>query len=84
MAKVIVYSTRICPYCVQAKRLLQNQGIDFEEIDLSSDYDKRDELSQKYNWQTVPMIVIGEDFIGGFNELYALKRDGKLKTMVGA
>jgi glutaredoxin 3 len=82
MKKVTIYSTPICPYCRRAKSLLTDLNIEYDEIDLASDETLRNEMIRKYNWQTVPMIFVGTDFIGGFDELVSLHADGKLVEML--
>lgn len=75
---VTLYSTRRCPHCVRAKSLLENKGISFKEIDLTDDEKTREDLTEKTGWMTVPMIFIGEEFIGGAEELYELESSGEL------
>ena len=84
MKKVIVYSTQFCPYCQSAKRLLELNQIPYEEIDLSNDYEKREEIQQKTGWMTVPMIFIGDEFVGGFDELQSLESNGQLEEKLKA
>lgn len=79
MPKITVYTTTYCPYCDKAKRLLQKLGASYEEIDLTHNPALRQELSLRYNWRSVPMIVIGEEFIGGADDLYALHAEGELE-----
>jgi glutaredoxin 3 len=82
-APVIVYSTTMCPYCVRAKQLLERKGIDYKEINLSKEAPEvRIELMQKTNHRTVPQIFIKDQFIGGFDQLYALEREGKLDELL--
>ena len=83
-AKVIVYTTQVCPYCVRAKQLLKQKGAAFEEIDLSRDHDTRMALVQRTGMRTVPQIFINDEFIGGCDELYALERAGKLDSKLAA
>jgi len=85
MAKSVkVYTTDYCPYCTQAKTLLKGEGIAFEEIDLSNNKELRAKLSEENNgYRTVPMIFIGDEFVGGFSDLAKLKSEGALKTKVG-
>lgn len=78
MKNVTVYSTKVCPYCMQAKALLQSLKVPFDVVDLSDNFNLRQELADKYNWQTVPMIVIGEEFIGGYDDLKKLHDGGQL------
>ena len=84
MAFVKIYTTPSCPYCVRAKMLLNNKGVSFEEVsmyDVSSE--ERQQLAQKTNnYRTVPQIFINDQFIGGFDQLYALERDGKLDGLL--
>lgn len=78
-AAVVMYSTRICPYCVRAKMLLQKRGIPFDEIDVSDDDEKRAWLRQVTGRRTVPQIFIHGESIGGSDELHALDRSGELQ-----
>ena len=75
---VKIYTTQTCPYCLRAKRLLQKKNVPYEEIDVSSDDDKRMQLMQRTGRRTVPQIFIGEESVGGSDELYALEQRGEL------
>ena len=75
---VEVYTTRICPYCVAAKRLLKARGVDFVEIDVTGDDAKRAWLVEQSGQKTVPQIFIHGESIGGYDELSALDRAGQL------
>ncbi|AOA59232.1 glutaredoxin 3 [Acinetobacter larvae] len=78
---VKVYSTNSCPYCVRAKQLLERKGIAYTEINLSNeDPEVRMTLMQKTKHRTVPQIFINDEFIGGFDQLYALEREGRLDS----
>ncbi len=79
---VTVYSTQYCPYCQRAKNLLKSKNIAFQEVDLTNDEKKREELEEKTGSMTVPMIFIGEEFIGGSDALHELNEKGKLDAMV--
>ncbi|MEL0080534.1 MAG: glutaredoxin domain-containing protein [bacterium] len=79
---VVIYSTRNCPFCVAAKALLESLSVKFDEIDLTNDIEKRLEISSKYNWRTVPMIIINDNFVGGFDELNNLYSEGKLEELL--
>lgn len=79
MPVVRVYSTLICPYCIRAKLLLSSRGIAFEEIDVTGDHEARRWLVEKTGRRTVPQIFIGEEAIGGFEELRQLDRSGELE-----
>ena len=78
MARVVVYTTRMCPYCVRAKKLLDARGIVYEEIDVGSNVELRVDLVHRTGRRTVPQIFIDERAIGGFEELAALDADGAL------
>ncbi len=84
MAQVLVYTTNACAYCGAAKSLLKKKGIAFEELDVSGDFAKRDWLVEKTGQRTVPQIFIGGVSIGGYAELSALERAGKLDGMLAA
>lgn len=80
-----VYSTRYCGFCVAARRLLQRRGYVFEEVDVSHDNALRHQISKRAgNYRTVPMIFIDEDFIGGYEELAVLDRNGELSARASA
>lgn len=82
-ANVVIYSTLSCPYCVRAKQLLERKGVAYKEINLSSEAPEvRIELMQRTNHRTVPQIFINDQFIGGFDQLYALERQGKLDQLL--
>ena len=75
--RVTVYTTEMCPYCVQAKRLLKERAIPYDEIDVSADSAKRDEMVQKAGGKrTVPQIFIDGAHVGGYTELRALADRG--------
>jgi glutaredoxin 3 len=78
MARIQVYTTRWCGYCVRAKALLQGKGIDFEEISLDDDPAFRQTLFDLTGGWTVPQIVLDGEPIGGYTELWRLDRDGRL------
>ena len=83
MAKVEIYTTMICPYCVRAKRLLQERNTDYTEIDVMMDGKRRAEMIQRAGGRTsVPQIFINDRHIGGSDELYALDRAGRLAPML--
>jgi glutaredoxin 3 len=81
---VRVFTTTYCGYCVAAKRLLSARGIDFAEVDVTGDHEQRMWLVQQSGQRTVPQIFIGDEPIGGYNELAALDRAGRLQPKVDA
>jgi len=82
MARVEIYTTSNCPYCVQAKRLLKARGIAFEEFDVELDAKLREQVIQRSGRRTVPQIFIDGRSIGGFQELAALDAGGDLMPLV--
>jgi glutaredoxin 3 len=84
MADVTIYTTQFCPYCVAAKNLLRHKGATFEEIDVSFDPSQRMTMSERAGGRrTVPQIFIGEQHIGGCDDLFALDRLGGLDPLLG-
>ena len=84
MKAVRVYTTMICGYCYRAKLLLKERGVAFEEIDVTRDAEARRWLVEMTGRRTVPQIFIGEEPIGGFEELRALDRSGELRKKIAA
>jgi glutaredoxin 3 len=84
MARVRVYSTRWCGYCVRAKALLESRGIEYEEISLDDDPAFRENLFALTGGWTVPQILIDGRPIGGYTELWRLDRDGLLDDELAA
>ena len=84
MAKIHVYSTRWCGYCVRAKALLESRGIEYEEISLDDDPAFRQKLFDLTGGSTVPQILIDGRPIGGYTELWRLDRDGRLDDELAA
>jgi glutaredoxin 3 len=82
MKSVTVYTTNRCSLCVSAKALLDRRGISYEEINLARDPDSRDRLSNITGMFTFPQIVIDGEPIGGFAELLAADREGRLTHLV--
>ena len=84
MARVEVYTTQMCPYCVRAKRLLQARGIPYDEIDVGSDDALRMQIVERTGRRTVPQIFIDGRSIGGFDELAAMDAAGELAALIPA
>ncbi len=82
MARVLMYTTAICPYCVNAKKLLAQKGVDVEEIRVDQNPELRVEMMQKSGQRTVPQIWIGDLHVGGFTDLWALDKQGKLDGLL--
>ncbi|OUD09668.1 glutaredoxin 3 [Marivivens niveibacter] len=84
MKPVEIYTTPICGFCHRAKMLLKSKGVEFTEVDLFDEPERREEMIQRANGgRTVPQIWIGEDHVGGCDDLYALEHAGKLDAMLG-
>jgi glutaredoxin 3 len=83
MPTVEIYTTRYCPFCNAAKALLKRKGVNYSEIDIGRDWERREEMIQRANGlMTVPQIFIGAVHVGGSNELRALERAGKLDPLL--
>ena len=78
MKHVTIYTTPTCPYCIKAKELLDSLSVKYTTIDVSEDTKKRDELVEKYDWQTVPAIFFDKELIGGYDDLQALHDENTL------
>jgi glutaredoxin 3 len=84
-AKVVMYSTAVCPYCERAEALLKARGVTaIEKIRVDLDPARRDEMIQKTGRRTVPQIYIGDTHVGGFDDLSALDREGRLAPLLAA
>ena len=83
MPQIDIYTTRYCPYCIAAKRLLSHKGVAFTEIDVSRDQVERSRMVMRANGRmTVPQIFVGAIHVGGYEDLYALDRAGKLDPLL--
>lgn len=85
MARIEIYVTKICPYCVRAKALLQKKGASWTEIDVSDDADLRAAMVERAGGRrTVPQIFIDGQHVGGCDDLYALDARGGLDPLLAA
>lgn len=84
MNKVTVYTTDPCPYCRQAKTLLDKRGLSYEEINLAKDADGRAELAKRTGMMTFPQVIIGDHVVGGFTELLSADRSGRLADLLAS
>jgi len=82
MSNIIIYTSSFCPYCIQAKRLLDKKEINFTEINIGKQPEKRAEMMQKSGQRTVPQIFNGEKHIGDCMQVYALEQEGKLDDLL--
>ncbi|MBA6413902.1 glutaredoxin 3 [Parahaliea sp. F7430] len=81
-AKVTLYTTAYCPFCVRAKHLLDSKQVSYTEFAVDRDPELRQEMMRLSQRRTVPQIWIGETHVGGCDELFALERAGQLDEML--
>lgn len=85
MKTVEIYTSPLCGYCHAAKRLLNNKGVEFSEINVTLNAQKRQEMMARANGgHTVPQIFVGEMHVGGYDDLAALENAGKLDALLAA
>jgi Glutaredoxin, GrxC family len=85
MAKVLMYSTGVCPFCLMAERLLKSKGVeDIEKVRIDLEPKRRDEMMQRTGRRTVPQIYVGDRHVGGYDDLAALDRAGGLDPLLSA
>ncbi|NNJ74440.1 MAG: glutaredoxin 3 [Anderseniella sp.] len=83
MKSVTIYSSMMCSYCAAAKNLLSRKGVKYEEIDVTFAPDKRSDMTRRAGGKrSVPQIFIGDEHVGGCDELHALEQAGKLDPML--
>ena len=82
MAKVVIYTTSYCPYCFGAKRLLREKQVEFEEIDVTEEPQRRAEMERLSSRRTVPQIFINGRPIGGFDDARYLDSTGELDKLL--
>jgi len=84
MPKIEVYSIAVCPYCVAAKNLLKAKGLEWSEVRVDTDPVQRDAMLERSGGRrTVPQIFINDQLVGGYDDLVAADRSGKLKQLLG-
>ena len=85
MARVLMYSTAVCPFCLMAERLLKSKGVaDIEKVRIDLEPARRDEMMKRTGRRTVPQIYVGERHVGGYDDLAALDRAGGLDPLLSA
>ncbi len=82
MPRVLIYTTAMCPYCVNAKRLFADKGVSYEEIRVDLEPAQRQIMMERSRQRTVPQIWIGERHVGGFTDLWALDKSGQLDGLL--
>lgn len=80
--EILIYTSTICPYCIMAKRLLDQKSVDYKELNVDSKPGLRQEMMQRTQRRTVPQIYIGDRHIGGFDDLYALDLNNELDSLL--
>jgi len=84
MPSVLMYTSAVCPYCQRAEQLLKARGVGvIEKVRIDLEPERRKEMMQRTGRRTVPQIYIGSFHVGGFDDLAALDRDGKLRSLLG-
>lgn len=84
MPEILIYTTKTCPYCIMAKRLLDKKNAHYTEINVDEQEGLREALVAKTKRRTVPQIFIGDFHVGGFEELYALEQQNKLDGLLAS
>jgi glutaredoxin 3 len=85
MARVLMYCTAVCPYCVRAEALLKRKGVtEFDKVRIDLEPEKSEEMIARTGRRTVPQIFIGETHVGGCDDLHDLDRQGKLDSLLAA
>lgn len=82
--RITMYTTDWCPYCIRAKALLEQKGVEFDEVNLAGDPNFREKIQALTGGWTVPQIVIGETPIGGYDDLRRLDKAGELDRLLAA
>ncbi len=82
MSNIVIYTANLCGYCTMAKRLLDNKGVAYTEINVDAEPGLREALIQKSKRRTVPQIYIGDYHVGGFDDLVALDRQKGLDPLL--
>lgn len=81
-AAVVMYTTPWCPFCIRAKQLLNSKGVEYTDIDVAAQPQKRQDMIEKSGRTSVPQIWIDALHVGGCDELYALERQGQLNELL--
>lgn len=77
-----MYTTAVCPYCMMAERLLVSKGVEIEKVRIDVDPARRAEMMEKTGRRTVPQIYVGDTHVGGYDDLAALDRAGRLDPLL--
>lgn len=79
--EITLYTSAICPYCVAAKNFLKSKGQVWTEVRIDLDFEQRQKMIAKANRTSVPQIFVGETHVGGYDDMIALHRAGKLEPL---
>ena len=82
MSDIKIYTTPFCPFCYRAKALLDQKGVDYQEVDVMMSADRRQEMTRMAGSHTVPQVFNGDMHIGDCDEIHALERGGKLDALL--
>lgn len=82
MKPVTIYTTPLCPYCLAAKALLDEKGIEYDEIGVESNFERRAEMMERSGRRSVPQIFFGDTHVGGCDDLYELERQGGVDALL--
>jgi glutaredoxin 3 len=80
---IVMYTKKVCPYCVAAKNLLRTKGVTWREINVEESPGELEVMMRRTQRRTVPQIFIGETHVGGYDDLAALDRAGELNGLLG-
>jgi glutaredoxin 3 len=81
--EIEIYTTELCGYCQRALRLLERKGVDYEEIRVDLDRERREEMARRSGRDTVPQLFVDARHVGGFEEMVELDIDGELDPLLG-
>jgi glutaredoxin 3 len=81
-AAITLYTTAICPYCVAAKNFLRSKGMDWSEVRIDLDPEARARMLERARRTSVPQIFVGDTHVGGYDDMIALHREGRLEALV--
>lgn len=82
-APITLYTSAVCGYCVAAKNFLKSRGLEWTEVRIDLDPAERQRMVERARRTSVPQIFIGETHVGGYDDLVALQREGKLEGLLG-
>lgn len=80
---VVIYTSAFCPYCAWARRMLSNKGVEFEEVRVDRDRGQREVMEERSGRTSVPQIFVGEFHVGGYDDMVAMDREGRLDPLLG-